>query len=94
MNDSKSYVWLIVVMLGIFLFQSRETVREYEILNERNLSRMQYVESNLLSAKGKLGNNAINYSNNFNGNVEKDIDNALIDVRAEMDDLHKKIDKK
>lgn len=68
--------------------------KEAKKLNEHNLSTMRYVESNLLKAKTKI-TEIKNYNSNlyFQG-VEQDIDNALVDVRAEMYDLHANLDKK
>lgn len=94
MSDSNSWVWIALISLCIVLYNAKDDLKEAKKLNEHNLSRMQYVESNLLQAKTKI-TEIKNYNSNayFQG-VEQDIDNALVDVRAEMYDLHANLDKK
>ena len=94
MSDANSWVWIVVVFLGVSLYNAKDDLKEAKKLNEHNLSRMRYVESNLLKAKTKI-TEIKNYNSNlyFQG-VEQDINNALVDVRAEMYDLHATLDKK
>ena len=94
MTDSNSWVWIVVVFLGVSLYNAKDDLKETKKLNEHNLSRMRYVESNLLKAKTKITEIKNYNSNSYFQGVEQDIDNALVDVRAEMYDLHANLDKK
>ena len=94
MNESNYLPWAIAAILGFTLYQTRETVKEFEALTNHNLSRMQYVESNLLATKVKLANIRTDYANNFINKPDREIEDALVDVRAEIEDLRKFLDKK
>jgi hypothetical protein len=94
MTDSNSWLWVLLVILGVSLYNAKDDLKETKKLNEHNLSRMRYVESNLLKAKTKITEIKNYNSNSYFQGVEQDIDNALVDVRAEMYDLHANLDKK
>ena len=94
MTDSNNWIWVLVVILGVSLYNAKDELKEAKKLNEHNLSRMRYVESNLLKAKTKITEIKNYNSNSYFQGVEQDIDNALVDVRAEMYDLHANLNKK
>jgi hypothetical protein len=84
-NDANTLSWIIVAILSFALYHTHGTVKEYEALNSHTLGRMEFVESNLLAAKRKIVDINI---------PTKEIDDALVDVRAEISDLRKYLAKK
>ena len=93
-NDANTLSWIIVAILSFMLYNANGTVKDYEALNNHNLSRMQFVESNLLAAKAKIAEIRTDYADNFINSPNQEIDDALVDVRAEMSDLRKYSEKK
>jgi hypothetical protein len=84
-NDANTLSWIVVAILSFVLYHMHGTVKEYEALNSHTMSRMQSVESNLLAAKRKI----VDIKNST-----KEVDDALIEIRAEIGDLRKYLGKK
>ncbi|QWD70385.1 hypothetical protein [Polynucleobacter sp. UB-Siik-W21] len=98
MENSSGLAWIVAIALGIMLYNAKNDAKEF---NKHSLSRMQYVESNLIDASKKVDDfltktNQACY-NTYYGRPEglcgakQDIANALVDVRPELEDLHKKL---
>jgi len=98
MENSAGLAWIVAIVLGIMLYNAKSDAKEF---NQHSLSRMQFIESNLVEASKKVDDfltktNQTCY-NTYYGRPEglcglkQDITNALVDVRPELEDLHKKL---
>jgi hypothetical protein len=99
MHNSSKLVWIAVIILVVLLHNAKKEFKEF---NTHSLSRMQYIESNLLAANKNLAD-AIAASGQACSpyptyqqiglcSVKQNIDAALTDVRPELEGLHKKLD--
>jgi hypothetical protein len=96
--DETMWLVLLLAFVGVSSWYSKHEVKEF---NELSLSRMQFVESNLLKAQTKLdvliqsgGHFCGDFSNTNTTlcDARNDINNALIDVRPQLIELHKKLE--
>lgn len=98
MENSSGLAWIVAIVLGIMLYNAKNDANEF---NQRTLSRMQFVESNLVEASKKVDDflvktNQSCYDTHYGRSeglcgLKQDIKNALVDVRPELEDLHKKL---
>lgn len=103
LNSTNTVLVGAIVILLVMQYNDKKDVTKFD---EHSLSRMQYIESNLVSAEAKLekileANKESCHMYAVYGyrpndglcGIRQDIKNALIDVRPEIADLHKKLDK-
>ena len=104
--EDTAWLWVIIGIVGFSLYESKSETKEarmlslsraqYEEINLVNAktkidellnkANQDYSQSYNESASGKLNlNNEIN-------TIKQDVDNALVDIRGELTDLHKKLD--
>jgi hypothetical protein len=98
MGNSSGLAWIVAIVLGIMFYNAKSDAKDF---NQRTLSRMQFVESNLVEASKKVDDFLVKTNqtcyNTYHGRPEglcglkQDIKNALVDVRPELEDLHKKL---
>jgi len=98
MGNSSGLAWIVAIVLGIMFYNAKSDAKDF---NQRTLSRMQFVESNLVEASKKVDDFLVKTNqtcyNAYYGRPEglcglkQDIKNALVDVRPELEDLHKKL---
>ncbi len=98
MENSSNVAWIVAIVLGIMLYNANNDAKEF---NQHSLSRMQFIEANLLEASKKVDDfltktNQTCYNTYYIQTkdlcgLKQDITNALVDVRPELEDLHKKL---
>ena len=96
--DETMWIIVLVGLFGVYSYFSKDETKEF---NKLSLSRMQFIESNLTKAQTKLdvliqsgGHFCGDFSNTNTTlcDARNDINNALIDLRPELNDLHKKLE--
>ena len=103
MDKHSEIAWILVVVLGVSLYNAKDDVNAAKESYKHSLSRGQFEESNLVNASQKIDQmlrqtNQICYPNSYSRldglcGLKQDVDSALVDIRAELADMHKKLDK-